>query len=191
MGMPPQLIIMGMPDAIIDIMRSQHSFIMSMDMPFIGFMVQVMPAGVISQVISHIMVGIIIGIIMPIWGTMFICGTMFIMGFIIPIIGFIMGIGIMPPDIIGFIMLFICGIAIAFIIVSILILEGANQVAVGQVLPTRSARSNSNGSRRNTFIQYGGWCRLLADRHGQVSGYLSVITEIGALSQVPPKPRNC
>lgn len=79
-GMPLQLIIIGMP---VPIMRVQASFIMSMDMPAMGFMVQTMPSAVISQVMVQHITGIIIGI-MPFMAMP-------------PIIGIcIMGIGIMP-----------------------------------------------------------------------------------------------
>jgi hypothetical protein len=90
-GMPLQLIIIGMPMPIMLIMRVQHSFIMSMDMPAMGFMVQTMPSAVISQVMVQPITGIIIGIML------------FIMPFIMPmppIIGIciigIMFMGIMP-----------------------------------------------------------------------------------------------
>lgn len=87
--------------SIIAFMRSQQSFIMSIGMPSMGFIVQTMPAGVISQVIWHIIIGmpiiigfIIMGFIMP----------PIIMGFIMPIMGFIM-----PFIIMGFIGMFIIG----------------------------------------------------------------------------------
>jgi hypothetical protein len=89
-GMPPQHIIMGIPAPHMAIMRSQHSRNMSMDMPSIGIISQVMPVLVMLQVIFAIIIGIgimPIGIIPPIMGIM-----PFIMG-IPPIIG--IGIGIM------------------------------------------------------------------------------------------------
>lgn len=72
-GMPPHIIIMGMPQAIIRFMRSQQSFIISMVVPSIGIIVQTMPAGVISQVIMQVGIGImpaIIGIICVMFGIM-------------------------------------------------------------------------------------------------------------------------
>lgn len=116
--MPPHIIIIGMPPDIMDIMRLQHSMNMSLSMPSIGFISQVMPSAVIVQDIMPIIIGIIMPFIMgmpPIIGIMpfiipFIMGMppiIGIIGFIIPpIIGFIM------PPIIGFIgiMLFIIGI---------------------------------------------------------------------------------
>lgn len=109
-GMPLQLIIMGMPMPIMVIMRVQHSFIMSMVMPAMGFMVQTMPSAVISQVMVQVITGIIIGI----------------MPFMPPIMGiipFIMGIcimGIMPPIMvmgIWFIIGMVVGICMAVIMV--------------------------------------------------------------------------
>lgn len=51
MGILEHIIIAGIPIDIAAFMRSQQSFIMSIAMPSIGFMVQTMPSGVISQVI--------------------------------------------------------------------------------------------------------------------------------------------
>lgn len=90
MGIPLQFMVIGIPIPIIVVMRVQHSCIISMVMPAMGFIVQTMPSLVISQVIMQVMTGTIMGI--PI------------------IIGFIIG---MPP-IIG--MLFIIGICMAVII---------------------------------------------------------------------------
>lgn len=50
-GIPGHIIIAGMPQFIIAVIRSQHSFIMSIDMPSIGIIVHTMPFGVISHVI--------------------------------------------------------------------------------------------------------------------------------------------
>ena len=96
--MLPHIIIIGMPDDIIDIMRLQHSMNMSLSMPSIGIISQTMPFGVILHVILPIIIcimGIIIGFIMgmppimePIIG--------FIIGFIIgiaPIIGMLLIMG--------------------------------------------------------------------------------------------------
>ena len=81
--MPPHIIIMGMP-GIIAIILAQYSANISRDMPSMGIMVQVMPSGVMAQVIRHIMMGMgmeigIMGIMLGIWPGM-------------PI-----GIGIIPP----------------------------------------------------------------------------------------------
>lgn len=105
-GMPPHIIIMGMPPCIMDIMRLQQSMNMSMLMPSIGIISHVMPFLVIVQVILAIMTGIICGIMPPIIG--------FIMPPIMPIIGFIMGMPII--GIIWGIMPFIIGICIMGII---------------------------------------------------------------------------
>ncbi len=78
-GMLPQHIIIGMPEFIIAIMRSQHSLNISIDMPSIGFTSQVMPLEVKVQLICAIIIGM--GII-P-----------FIIGIMPAIIG--IGIGIM------------------------------------------------------------------------------------------------
>jgi len=115
-GIFEHIIIAGIPIDIAAFMRSQQSFIMSMAMPSIGFMVQTMPSAVISQVMVHIIIGIGIGIpIMPFIIMGFI--GIPIIGFIIPIIGFIMLImGFIGMLIIGFIMPLV-GICIAGIIV--------------------------------------------------------------------------
>ncbi|MGO1078365.1 hypothetical protein ACTOWL_22690 [Inquilinus sp. CA228] len=108
-GMPPQLIITGMPPPIIAIIRRQASVNISMLMPSIGIISQVMPVGVVLQVILHIMTGImppIIAIWGIIWGIMpgiipdIMLGIMPIIGIMPCIIWGIM-FGIMP--IIGFI----------------------------------------------------------------------------------------
>jgi hypothetical protein len=84
-GMPPIIIIIGMPIFIIMHMRSHIAFIMSMVMPAIGIIFIIMPSAVISQVILHMGMFIIMGIGMPM-----LCIMPPIIGFII--IG--MGIGI-------------------------------------------------------------------------------------------------
>jgi hypothetical protein len=78
--MPPQHIMQGMPWRIIVIMRSQQAAYVSIDMPSIGIMRQViMPSAPISQVIF--IMGMGMGIMPPIigiiWGIMpgIICGT--------------------------------------------------------------------------------------------------------------------
>lgn len=108
-GMPPHIIIIGAPMAIIDCMASQRSCMRGIIDASAGIIFITMPSLVISHVILHIigiMPDIIIGIIMPMPPIMpFIMG-MPIMPFIIGIIPFIMGIiPIMPLFIIG--MLFI------------------------------------------------------------------------------------
>ncbi|WP_437654900.1 hypothetical protein [Sorangium sp. So ce1182] len=55
MGMPPHIIIMGMPVDILFIIDSQQLLSMSIDMPSAGIILQVIPSLVISQVILHIM----------------------------------------------------------------------------------------------------------------------------------------
>jgi hypothetical protein len=109
-GMPFIIIIIGMPIAIIEFMASQHSRIMSIDMPSIGMHFIIMP----SLPISHVMRAIIIGRI--IMGIGIIIGMPFIIGFIMPIMGFmpfIIGMPIMPFIIgIWFIMPFIIGMPI-------------------------------------------------------------------------------
>jgi hypothetical protein len=102
-GMPPHIIIMGMPAFIMLIMRWQHSSNISFDMPSLGMTLQVMALPAISQDIFIIGTGIGIGIgIMPP-----IIGIMPGIAPIIPIMLFI--IGIMPgiigiiPDIMGII----------------------------------------------------------------------------------------
>jgi hypothetical protein len=92
--MPPQFIIIGMPEFIMLIMFWQHCLNMSFMESSIGPISQViMPFGAIVQVILHIIIGMVIpGIppIMPIIGIM-----PFIIGFII--MGFII-MGLMPPS---------------------------------------------------------------------------------------------
>ena len=94
--MPPQFIIIGMPALIMLIMFWQHCLNMSFMELSIGPISQViMPFGAIAQVILHIIIGIVMpGIppIMPIIGIMpFIIGFI-IMGFMPPIMLFIIGI---------------------------------------------------------------------------------------------------
>jgi hypothetical protein len=120
-GMPPHIIIIGAPMAIIEFMASQRSFIFDIIEASAGIIFIIMPSFVISQDILHIIgimpliiIGIIIGIMfmpfMPIMPPMPIMA-----GFI----GIIIGIMFMPPfmfDIpfIGIIWPFIIGIDIAF-----------------------------------------------------------------------------
>ncbi|MBX3189544.1 MAG: hypothetical protein KF819_21140 [Labilithrix sp.] len=69
-GMPPHIIIMGAPMAIIAFMASQRSFMRDIIDASVGVIFTVMPSLVISHVIVHIigiMPPIIIGI-MPIMG---------------------------------------------------------------------------------------------------------------------------
>ena len=87
--MPPHAIIIGMPIVVMLIMRWQHSMNISFMAASTGVISQVMPVGVMVQVILHIIIGIGIGIgvMPPIIGIM-----PFIMGIMAPIIC----IGIMP-----------------------------------------------------------------------------------------------
>jgi hypothetical protein len=63
-GIPAQLIIAGMPIAIIAFMALQRSVIICIDEASIGIIRQTMPSFVISQVIRHMSgIAIIIGII--------------------------------------------------------------------------------------------------------------------------------
>ena len=107
-GMLPHIIIIGIPVAIIFAMASQRSFIISMEMPSAGIILQIIPSFAISQDILHI-IGAAPGI-MPIMGMpmpMFIIPgiigmPMFIIPgmpmFIIPgIIGWLPGIPIIEP----------------------------------------------------------------------------------------------
>ena len=95
-GMPPIIIIMGIPMLIIFIMASQRSRIISRVTPSAGIILQVMPSLPISMVMRHaigmpvpdIMLGII-----PIMGII-----PDIMFGIIPIMGIMLGI---IPDVIG------------------------------------------------------------------------------------------
>ncbi|XXU34855.1 hypothetical protein WME93_38835 [Sorangium sp. So ce1000] len=106
MGIPPHIIIMGMPADIIFVMASQRSFSMSIDMPSGGIILQTIPSLVISHDILHI-----IGIPMPIVPIMDIIGMpMPIMLGIMPIMG-IIGVP-MPimPGIIGILMPIMPGI---------------------------------------------------------------------------------
>jgi hypothetical protein len=105
-GMPGHIIMLGMPMFIMAIMRSQQSLITSIDMPSIGFMVQTIPAGVISHVIWHIIIGIDMPIMPPIIGIG--------MPIMFPIIGIIPGI---IPGIIGIMLpIWFTGICMAGII---------------------------------------------------------------------------
>ncbi len=114
-GIPPIIIIMGMPMFMAPIIMSQRSFIIFIMEASLGIIFMVMPSAVISQDILHI-----IGIIMPFMPIMPFIMFGIIIGIIMPfmpfiIIGIIM-FGIMP-FIIG-IMLFIgiwpIGMLIAF-----------------------------------------------------------------------------
>lgn len=119
MPMPPHIIIIGMPLPIMDIMRLQHSIIMSLDASSIGIISQTMPVAVILQVILHIIIGIIMGIMPFIIGIIMPFIIWPIIGFMPPIIGFICMppiIGIIPFIIIGFICMavFISGSGVVF-----------------------------------------------------------------------------
>jgi hypothetical protein len=82
--MPPQLIMHGMPMAIIAFMALQRSCIIAIPDASIGRIVQVIPSFVISHVTRHIIGIAIIGMPMP------------IAGMAPPIIGMLPIIGIMP-----------------------------------------------------------------------------------------------
>lgn len=88
--MPPQFIIIGMPAFIMLIMFWQHCMNMSFMEASMGVISQVMPFGVIVQVVLHIIMGIAMPGIPPIIGIPII-GIMpfIIMGFMPPIIGII------------------------------------------------------------------------------------------------------
>jgi hypothetical protein len=93
----PHIIIMGIPDFVMLIMRLQHSMNISLGMPSIGIISQTMPVSVISQVKRHIIGIIIIGIII---GMLFIMpGIGIIIGFIMPVI--MVGIGIAAALVMG------------------------------------------------------------------------------------------
>ena len=116
-AMPPHAIIIGIPIVVMLIMRWQHSMNMSFMAASIGVISQVMPAGVMVQVILHIIIGM--GIML------------FIMGIIAPIIC----IGIMPA-IIGMVIGDIACIGIALLMVPLRIVMTAYAV-VGMSDKTR------------------------------------------------------
>ncbi|UWX04133.1 hypothetical protein H1235_01665 [Pseudoxanthomonas sp. NC8] len=60
-GMPPHIIPHGVPQAIIDIIRSQHAWSISMLEPSAGFITHIMPSAVMEQSMWHI-IGIIVAI---------------------------------------------------------------------------------------------------------------------------------
>ncbi len=103
-GMPPHIIIIGAPMAIMEFMASQRSFMRDIIAGSVGIIFIIMPSFVISQDILHIigiMPLIIIGIIMPMPGIM-----PFIIGIIMPMPGimpFIIGIMLFMPGIMPFI----------------------------------------------------------------------------------------
>jgi hypothetical protein len=61
-GMPPHIIMTGIPIDMHLVMLSQHSFIISMVIPSIGIILHIMPSLVISMVMRHIIGAPIIGI---------------------------------------------------------------------------------------------------------------------------------
>jgi hypothetical protein len=128
MGIPPHIIIIGMPIDIILFIMSQRAVIISIEAASIGIILQTMPSFCISQVIFAI-IGIIIGMGMPFIIMPFIIGMLFIiepiidmgdmgdMGIIEPIIGMdIIGI---EPFIIDGIMWFIMPFIMFGIIIGI------------------------------------------------------------------------
>ncbi len=120
-GMPPHIIIVGAPIAIMAFIASQRSFMRGIIEGSIGIIFIIMPSFVISQDIRHIIgiipppiMGIIMGIIMPFIGIMpFIIGIMPpimplpIIGIMPPIIGIIPFIGMVPIGMVPIGMLFI------------------------------------------------------------------------------------
>jgi hypothetical protein len=155
-GMPPQHIIIGMPAFIIAIMQSQHCLNISIDMPAIGFISQVMP---VSVMVQHIC-AIIIGIMPP------------IIGFIIGIMPFIigMGIGIMP---------FIIGIMAGMAVIVVLL--GVCRAPLARLLPEGVSRfpGTDNGvfTGVRTFLRFGGGAADTTGEFGFVSGNVSEIAE--------------
>jgi len=92
-GIPLHIIIIGMPIAIIAVMRSHIAVIISMVMPAVGIILQTMPSAVISQVIAQHGVGIIIGIIMP----LFIIGIGIMVGIVAVGIGICIAVIMIVP----------------------------------------------------------------------------------------------
>jgi hypothetical protein len=190
MGMPPHIIIMGIPADIMRAIASQRSFIMSIEVSPSGIILQVMPSFVISQDIRHIMgimfMPIMPGIMpMPIMPGIIMPGIMFMPimpGIIMPgipimfigiMLGIIMGImGIMFwPMFIGIIGMFI-GIIGMFI------------AAVMIVLPVWNASGTSlsvalDGARKEflvrAFCSHGTEARPQRRRRVYGSRYASAI----------------
>lgn len=103
-GIPPHIIIMGAPMAIIDCMASQRSFMRGIIDGSVGIIFIIMPSLVISHDIVHIIgMGIIMPIMPPPMGIGIDIGIMpIICGIIMPfIIGIMLFIGIIEPGIIG------------------------------------------------------------------------------------------
>jgi len=160
MGMPPHIIIMGMPAPIMLIMRWQHSLNISMDMPSPGMTLHIIMPPDISQLIFiigtaiGIMPGIIPGIIPPIMGMPPIIGIMpGIMG-IPPIIGIIPPIMGIMFGIIGMLagMAPVICVAVFMSIGSLLALSstprpGAGGEFVAPVLKSRSRPAQPRGRR--------------------------------------------
>jgi hypothetical protein len=167
----PHIIMHGMPMLIIFIMDSQRSRIMSMVMPSMGIILQIMPSLPISMVIRHIIVimpgivfmlgampimlgiiGIMPGIIMPImFGIML--GIMPIMLGIMPIMFGIMPImlgiiGIMP----GIIMPIMFGIIMPGIMFGIMEPWGIELGPIGIVIAVVMAASPSFSSFRGALL---------------------------------------
>jgi len=142
-GMPPHIIIIGAPMAIIDCMASQRSFMRGIIDESVGIIFIIMPSFVISQDILHIigiMPPIIIGIIMPMPPIMPFIGIMpFIIGIMpMPIIW-----GIIMPFIIGImfgIMLFMGIEPIPFIIgIAVFMVSSMGSFRTRTVLPNGAA----------------------------------------------------
>jgi hypothetical protein len=164
MPMPPHIIIIGMPDFIMSIMRRHMSMNISCDMPSIGIIWQVMPVLVISQVILPIIIGIImpfiIGIIMPfIIGIMLpimppIIGIMPPMGIMPPIIGICMGI--MPPIMGICIGIIGCMAAVILLSPSTGSVERPRGRGLGAVLGAGFSLRNRESRRRCAFLRRNG-----------------------------------
>lgn len=126
-GMPPHIIIMGAPIAIMAFIASQRSFMRAIIDGSVGIIFIIMPSFVISQDMWHVIgiMPIIIGIIMPMGIMPFIIGIIDC-GIIMPAMPFIiMGIGIED-------MWFIIGMGIAFMVSSMGSLRGARTVLRGR-----------------------------------------------------------
>jgi hypothetical protein len=75
-GMPLQLIIMGMPHSVIFIIRAQQFLNISMFMPCIGIILHIMASPCVEHSIMHFMDGMGMGMPIPIIGIMFSIGIM-------------------------------------------------------------------------------------------------------------------
>jgi hypothetical protein len=132
MGVPPHIIIAGIPTFIIPFIMSQAAFIMSICAGSTGIILQTIPSFVISTVILHIIMARIgiMPFIIPIIGFV-IC-----IGFICIGIGIIMGMPIMPLCIgmppIGICMGMAIGIIISGIIIGAAFMAGTSSGSGGR-----------------------------------------------------------